>query len=159
MKVSDLHESAAALDMIGDRTKTIQCKKCVCSQIAASNGRENDLQVGMPSAIFYWQERFPNALSKSVLTTHGDEGPFLLSQLTCEPIRSMIVVKSVLKHKTSENCLRVSKLGKAKVNVLDSHSQETLLSVHYIFLRVSFVPTLLCLQDPHINTISLSLIF
>ena len=38
-KVSDLHESATALDMIGDRTKSIQRKKCACSQIAASNGR------------------------------------------------------------------------------------------------------------------------
>ena len=38
-KVSDLHESATALDMIGDRTKSIQRKKCACGQIAASNGR------------------------------------------------------------------------------------------------------------------------
>ena len=38
-KVSDLRESATALDMIGDRTKSIQRKKCACSQIAASNGR------------------------------------------------------------------------------------------------------------------------
>ena len=35
-KVSDVHESAAAaLDMIGDRTKSIQRKTCECSQIAA----------------------------------------------------------------------------------------------------------------------------
>ena len=39
-KVGDLHESATALDMIGDRTKSIQRKKKgACSQIAALNGR------------------------------------------------------------------------------------------------------------------------
>ena len=38
-KVCDLRESATALDMIGDRSKCIQLKKCACSQIATSNGR------------------------------------------------------------------------------------------------------------------------
>ena len=42
-KVSDLHESAAALDMIGDRTKSIQRQKCAYSKIAASNGRAKQL--------------------------------------------------------------------------------------------------------------------
>ena len=45
-KVTDLHESAAALDMIGDSTKKVLRKKnCACSQIAASDGRQRDLQV------------------------------------------------------------------------------------------------------------------
>ena len=42
MKVIDLHESAAALDMIGDSTKRILRKKCACSQMAG----QKELQVG-----------------------------------------------------------------------------------------------------------------
>ena len=38
-KVSDLHESATALDMIGDRTKSIQRKNVPVAKTAASNGR------------------------------------------------------------------------------------------------------------------------
>ena len=115
---------------------------------------QNDIQVG--NAVGHLQlvaTKIPNVLSKSVLTTYHviirrPEGPFLLSQLTCEPIRSMVVVKSVLKQNTSENWVWVSKLGQAEADVLESHSQETLLSVSYLkyldfhFLRESLVPKL-----------------
>ena len=66
-KVSDLHESATALDMIGDRTKSIQRKKCACSQIAASDGmakRFTGWECRQPS---FSGKKVPNALSKSVL--------------------------------------------------------------------------------------------
>ena len=90
---------------------------------------QNDLQVGNAVGHPLVARKIPNALSKSVLTTYyiiiRRQGPFLLSQLTCETIRSMVVVKSVLQHKTSENCRWVSKLGQAKADVLDSYLQET----------------------------------
>ena len=143
MKVSNLHESATALDMIRGRTKSIQCKNVPVAKFQLQIIRANDLQVGNAVGHLFLTRKIPNALSKSVLTTYyviiRRRRPILLSQLTCEPIRSMIVVKSVLKHKTPENCLWVSKLGQAKADVLDSHSQETWLSVPYIkYLNFSF---------------------
>ena len=69
-KVSDLHKSATALDMIGDRTKSIQRKKCACCQIAASNGRQNDLQIGNAVGHLLVARKIPNALSELVLTTY-----------------------------------------------------------------------------------------
>ena len=128
-KVSDLHESATASDMIGDRTKAYNVKNVPVAKLQLQMAVQNDLQVGNAVGHLLVARKIPNALSKSVLTTYyviiRRRRTISWSQLTCEPIRSMIVVKSVLKHKTSENCLWVSKLGQAKDDVLDSHSQET----------------------------------
>ena len=58
-KVSDLHESATALDMVGDRTQSIQRKNVPVAKFQLQMAGETIYRLGMPSAIFYCQERFP----------------------------------------------------------------------------------------------------
>ena len=69
-KVSDLHESATALDMIGDRTKSIKRKNVPVAKLQLQMAGQNDLQVGNAVGHLLVARKIPNALSKSVLTTY-----------------------------------------------------------------------------------------
>ena len=111
---------------------------------------QNDLQIGNAVGHLLVARKIPNALSKIKI---GDEGPFILSQLTCEPITSMIVVKSVLKlkHKTSESASEFLNwegqggcLGLPLARDIPFSALHKILKFFFIYLlRKSFVPTLL----------------
>ena len=59
-KVSDLHESATALDMIRDRTKSIQRENVPVAKLQLQMAGQNDLQVGNAVGHLSVARKIPN---------------------------------------------------------------------------------------------------
>ena len=76
-KVSNLHESATALDMIGDRVAYNVKNVPVATRLQLQMAGQIDLQVGHAISHLLVSRKIPNVLSKSVLYS----GPQLSQQI------------------------------------------------------------------------------